>query len=176
MSKKIGKYKVGKHEATTTAANGGTIVGGITFSEDGGLFKANSSPATNSTSHTLSNADSGKTVFLDASGGATTITLPAISTVDAGWHIKVVLTATGAAGVIQTGNSLEDTMIGQVIMLDNDGSVKTVQNDAHANTITFVNTCSAGSYVDIISNGTMFYVHGQGHHATAAAKITLTDE
>ena len=153
MSKKIGKYKVGKHEATTTAANGGTIVGGITFSEDGGLFKANSSPATNSTSHTLSNADSGKTVFLDASGGATTITLPAISTVDAGWHIKVVLTATGA-----------------------NGDAIAVQNDAHANTITFVNTCSAGSYVDIISNGTMFYVHGQGHHATAAAKITLTDE
>ena len=173
MSIKIGKYKVGKHETTKTLADGGVVTGGITFS--GGFFKPNSSPATNDLTHTLVNADSGKTVFLNASQ-ATTITLPAVSTVDAGWHIKVILTATGADGVIQTGNSLEDTMIGQVIMLDNDGSVKTVQNDAHANTITFVNTCSAGSYVDIISNGTMFYVHGQGHHATDAAKITLTDE
>ena len=176
MSKKIGKYKVGKHEVTKHSADGGTIVDAIVFGNHGGLFKPNSSPATNDTTHTLSNNDSGKTVFLDASGGATTITLPAISTVEAGWHIKVILTATGADGVIQTGNSLEDTLIGQVIMLDNDGSVKTVQNDQHANTITFVNTCSAGSYVDIISNGTMFYVNGQGHHATAAAKITLTDE
>ena len=61
-------------------------------------------------------------------------------------------------------------------MLDNDGSVKTVQNDAHANTITFVNACTAGSYVDIISNGTMFYVNGFGTHATAASKLTISDE
>jgi hypothetical protein len=176
MSIKIGKYKVSRREALMSIKDGGTVEGGITFSGDGGLFKPNSSPATNSTAHTLSNADSGKTVFLDASGGATTITLPAISTVSAGWHIKVVLTATGAAGVIQTGNTLEDKLLGQVTFLDSDGSVHTVQNDAHANTITFLNTCIAGSYVDIISNGSMFYVNGLGTHATAAGKLTLTDE
>ena len=174
MAKRIGKHAgVTKRESALSLVDGGDVTGGISFSGGGGLFLPNSSPTGTSTA--LTNADSGKVIFMDASS-TNTITLPAISTVSAGWNVKVILTATGAAGVIQTGNSLEDTMLGQVIMLDNDGSVKTVQNDAHANTITFVNTCSAGSYVDIISNGTMFYVHGQGHHATAAAKITLTDE
>ena len=176
MSKTIGKYKVGKHETSKTLRTGGVVTDGIIFGDGGALIKANSSPTTNVTTHTLTDGDSGKTVFFDASGGATTITLPAISTVTAGWNIKVILTATGAAGVIQTGNSLEDTLLGQILFLDNDGSVKTVQNDANANTITFVNACSDGSYVDIISNGSLFYVNGQGHHASAAAKLTITDE
>ena len=173
MSIKIGKYKVGKHETTKTLADGGVVTGGITFS--GGFFKPNSSPATNDLTHTLVNADSGKTVFLNASQ-ATTITLPAISTVDAGWHIKVILTATGAAGIVQTGNSLEDTMIGQITFLDANGSEADVDYDEHANTVTFLDTCLPGSYVDIVSNGTMFYVNGFGTHATDASKLTISDE
>ena len=175
MSTIIGKYKVGGKDKAVSLREGGVVTGAITFGTGGGLLKANSSPATDDLTHTLANADSGKTVFLDASS-ATTITLPAISTVSAGWNIKVILTATGAAGIIQTGNSLEDTLIGQITNLDNDGSQADVDHDAHANTLTFLNTCRAGSYVDIISNGTMFYVNGFGSHATAANKFTISDE
>ena len=134
--------------------------------------KANSSPT--GTATTLSAADSGKVIFMDASS-ANTITLPAVANVDAGWHIKVILTATGAAGVVQTA-STEDKLLGQIVAIDADGSAITVTNDADGDTVTFVNGCLAGAYVDIVSNGTLFYVHGFGTHASAANKITLTKE
>ena len=174
MSKTIGKFKgITNRESTLSLVDGGDATGGISFAGGGGFFKPTSSPT--GTSTTLTNADSGKVIFMDASS-ANTVTLPAISTVAAGWNIKVILTATGNTGIIQTGNSLEDTMLGQVTKIDADGDAIVVQNDAHANTITFVNACLAGAVVDIVSNGTMFYVNGFGTHASAANKLTLTDE
>ena len=134
--------------------------------------KANSSPTGTTTQ--LAASDSGKVIFMDASS-ANTITLPAIANVPAGWHIKVVLTATGAAGIINTKGA-EDKLLGQVVKIDADGSAIVVQSDADADRITFVNGCIAGAFVDIVSNGTLFYVHGFGTHATAADKLTLTKE
>ena len=49
--------------------------------------KGNSSPTGTSTQ--LTAADSGKVIFMDASS-ANTITLPAVSGLSAGWHIKVI--------------------------------------------------------------------------------------
>ena len=134
--------------------------------------KANSSPTGTSTQ--LAAADSGKVIFMDASS-ANTITLPAIADVPAGWHIKVILTATGAAGIINTSGA-EDKLLGQVVAADADGSAIAVTNDTDADRITFVNACLPGAYVDITSNGTLFYVHGFGTHATASDKLTLTKE
>ena len=134
--------------------------------------KPTSSPT--GTSTTLAATDTGKVIFMDASS-ANTITLPAISGVPTGWHIKVILTATGAAGIINT-NGAEDKLLGQIVAIDADGSAIAVTSDADADRITFVNGCIAGAYVDIVSNGTLFYVHGFGSHATASNKITLTKE
>ena len=134
--------------------------------------KPTSSPT--GTDTVLTAADSGKIIFMDASS-ANTITLPAIANVPAGWHIKVILTATGAAGIINTSGA-EDKITGNINAVDADGSAQTVTNDADADRITFVNTCLPGAYVDICSNGSLFFVHGFGTHASASDKITLTKE
>ena len=172
MSKRIGKFKMSKKDEALSLVDGGTVEGRLNFT--GGFFLPNSSPATNDLTHTLSNTDSGKVVFLDATS-ATTITLPAISTVDAGWSVKVILTATGAAGIVKT-SGLEDKLVGQVLKVDEDGTAVQMTSDADADTITFVNQCLAGAVVDIVSNGTLFYVNGIGTHASASDKLTLTKE
>ena len=174
MAKRIGKFKgVTKRESALSLIDGGTVSGAIKFAGAGNLFLPTLSPATNDLTHTLTNADSGKVVFLDATQ-ATTITLPAISTVDAGWNIKVILTATGATGLVQSGNSLENKIAGQVTAIDADGSAITVTNDADADKITFANGCLAGAVVDIVSNGTLFYINGFATHASASNILTLT--
>jgi len=132
--------------------------------------KANSAPTGTSTQ--LTAADTGKVIFMDASS-ANTVTLPAVADTSAGWHIKVILMETGAAGIVQT-SSTEDKLMGQVNVVDADGSTQTVTNDADGDTITFVNGCLAGAWVEIISNGNMFFVHGFGTHATDSNKLTLT--
>ena len=161
MSKRIGKYKISNRESATSLIDGGT--------PEGGLFKANSSPT--GTSTVLTNNDSGKVIFMDASS-ANTITLPAVSTVHAGWNLKVILTATGAAGVVQT-SSTEDKLAGYVEESAANGSNHTLSADADADTITFVNGAVPGDWVDIHSNGTLFYVFGK---SAAENKITLTKE
>jgi hypothetical protein len=111
---------------------------------------------------------------MDASS-ANTITLPAVSATTAGWNVKVILTVTGAAGIINTSGA-EDKITGQIVAIDADGDAIAVTQDADADRITFVNACLPGAYVNIISNGTLFYVHGFGTHANASNKITLTKE
>jgi hypothetical protein len=126
------------------------------------------------TSTQLTANDTGGVFFMDASS-ANTITLPAISDLAnfPGWHVKVILTATGNTGIVQT-SSTEDKIMGQVNVVDADGSAQAVTNDADADTITFVNGCLAGAWVDIHADGELFYVHGFGTHATASNKLTLT--
>jgi len=132
---------------------------------------------TSPTDIVLTNSDSGKVIFLDASS-SNTVTLPAVSTVSAGWNIKVILTATGAlaGGIVQTGNTTENKMLGQIFAIDADGSAIVADYHAAGDTITFANGCLAGAFVDIVSNGSIFYVQGFGTHATAADKITITQE
>jgi len=171
MAKRIGKYKITKRESEVSIVDGGAVTGAISFSGSGGILLPNSSPTGTSTA--LTNADSGKVIFMDASS-TNTMTLPAISTVSAGWNVKIILTATGAVGLVQTGNSLEDKLLGQVTAIDADGSAIAVTSDADADKITFANGCLAGAVVDIVSNGTLFYVNGFGTHASASDKLTLT--
>ena len=161
MATRIGKYKVSKRESAMSLVDGGT--------PEGPLFKANSSPT--GTTTVLTNDDSGKVIFMDASS-ANTITLPAVSTVSAGWNLKVILTATGAAGIVQT-SSTEDKLAGYVEESAANGSNHTLSADADADTITFVNGAVPGDWVDIHSNGTLFYVFGK---SAAENKITLTKE
>ena len=143
----------------------------ITFSSSGNLRKPSSSPT--GTATVLTNADSGKFIFMDASS-ANTITLPAVSSLTSGWHVRVILKATGALGKIVTDSS-ENKIVGQIVSIDPDGSHKAVTSDADADTISFLNGCSVGSYVDICSNGTLFYIHGVGGNtANITSLFTLT--
>ena len=123
------------------------------------------------TSTTLTNADSGKVIFMDASS-ANTITLPAVANTTAGWNVKVILTVTGAAGVVQT-SGLEDKITGYVEESAANGSNHTLSVDTDADTITFVNGAVPGDFIEITSNGSLFYVFGK---SAAENKITLTKE
>ena len=131
--------------------------------------KGNSSPTGTGTE--LSAADSGKVIFMDASS-SNTITLPAVSGLCAGWHIKVILTATGAAGIINTA-SAEDKLTGYVEESASNGNNHTLTADTDADRITFVNGAVPGDWVDIHCNGSLFYIFGK---SAAENKITLTKE
>tara|TARA_A100001011_G_C14265345_1_gene824394 strand:- start:187 stop:705 length:519 start_codon:yes stop_codon:yes gene_type:complete len=142
----------------------------LAFSNGGGVVLPTSSPT--GTSTVLANADSGQVVFMNASS-TNTITLPAISTVSDGWHVRIILTATGAVGTINTGNSLENVIIGLVLAVDADGSAIAYDQSAAGDRLTFADGCTVGSYFDICSDGSKFYVFGFGSHASASNKITL---
>ena len=169
MATRIGKYKTSKRESEVSLRDGGTVEGSIKFTGGGGLFKANSSPT--GTGTVLTNADSGKVIFMDASS-ANTITLPAVANTTAGWNIKVILTTTGAAGIVQTSGT-EDKLAGYVEESAANGGNHTLSADADADTVTFVNGAVPGDWVDIHSNGTLFYVFGK---SAAENKITFTKE
>ena len=132
-------------------------------------IRENSSPT--GTATTLTNEDSGKVIFMDASS-ANTITLPAVADTTAGWNVRVILTVTGAAGIINTSGA-EDKITGFIEEAALNGSNHTITVDADADRITFVDTCNPGSFVNIISNGSLFFVEGMG---TPADKLTLTKE
>ena len=170
MATRVGKYKVSKKDSALSLIDGGDVGGRLNYV--GGFFLPNSSPT--GTSTVLTDQDAGKVIFMDASS-ANTITLPAISTVSAGWAIKVILTATGNTGIINT-SAAEDKLVGQVTKIDSDGSAIAVTSDADADRITFANGCLAGAVVTITSNGTLFYVDGFGTHASNSDKLTLTKE
>ena len=131
--------------------------------------KETSSPT--GTATVLTNADSGKVIFMDASSN-NTITLPAVSTVDSGWNVKVILTVTGAAGIINTSGA-EDKLVGHVVEQAANGSNHTVTADADADRITFVNGAAPGDFVEFTSDGSLFYVFGR---SALENKITLTKE
>ena len=117
----------------------------------------------------LTSADSGKVIFMDASS-ANTITLPAVAAAGAGFNLKVILTATGAAGIVQT-SGLEDKITGYVEESAANGGNHTLSADTDANTITFVNGAVPGDFIDINCNGSLFFVFGK---SAAENKITIT--
>lgn len=147
------------------------IQNALEFSNTGCIILPTSSPT--GTATVLTNADSGKVIFMDASS-TNTITLPVISSVSNGWHIRVILTATGAVGKLVTGNTHENVIIGTVLAIDADGSAIAYDTNAAGDTLTFANGCTVGSYFDICSDGSKFYAYGFGSHASASDKITLT--
>ena len=123
------------------------------------------------TSTVLTNADSGKVIFMDASS-ANTITLPAVSATTAGWNVKIILTVTGAAGIINTSGA-EDKLTGYVEESAANGGNHTLTADTDADRVTFVNGAVPGDWVEFTSNGSLFYVFGK---SAAENKITLTKE
>ena len=145
------------------------IVEESTQFQPAGILKPNSSPT--GTATVLTNADSGKVIFMDASS-SNTITLPAVANTTAGWNVKVILTATGAAGIINTSGA-EDKLGGHVVEQAANGDNHTVTADADADRITFVNGGAVGDFAEIHSNGSLFFVTG---FSALENKITLTKE
>lgn len=112
---------------------------------------------------TLSKDDIGKVLALSGAGVA--ITLPAVADIEAGWHVKAIVT-----GAITSSNF---TIVAQTSVIQGSAIV----NGAHVaavdeNTISFVIApADPGDYVDILFDGTNFLVNGS---AVAAGAITFT--
>lgn len=95
-------------------------------------------------------------------------TLPALSGVSAGCRMRFIVGAapSGASYTVITGNSLENQLYGLAVV--NGASVAVSAGD----TITFTDGAAVkGDWVEVRSDGTSWYVSGQGSAATA---ITLT--
>jgi hypothetical protein len=117
--------------------------------------------------------DSGKTFFLNLAGGFT-VTLPVLATLAAGWKVRIVIGITPTTAYIVTENTASDTnkLVGNV-------NTSTAQTAAAAfnatgfTLVTFVVSSGAvkGDYIDIITDGSFYYVSGS---TTVPAAITFT--
>jgi hypothetical protein len=122
---------------------------------------------------TLTPADSGKILMLNASDEFTT-TLPTVSKAGAGWNCKIVVKAapSGADYVITEDTDSDTNVIitNGINELEVDTSDDGPYNAGHT-TITFADGVAvAGDYVEIFCDGTNFYATGQ---TKADAAITL---
>jgi len=132
----------------------GTTISGVEFQ----LERTN----TISTATTLTASDSGKTFTLSGSAGVA-VTLPAV-TVD-GFNAKFII---GSA--FATTNF---TLVSPTSIIQGGGIVNSVFVPAsNENTISFVATAeTVGDYVEVVSDGTNYYVNGVG---ALAGSITFT--
>ena len=112
---------------------------------------------------TLTAAESGKVIFLNATGGGT-VTLPSLK---AGTNFKFIIGATEP-----TTNWIIDSAEGDNIdgiLVVNGASVPAVEEDQ----INFVaSTAVAGDYIELECDGSNWFVNGVG---SAAGSITATD-
>jgi len=125
------------------------------------------------TTKTLDKQDNGKTFFLNLAGGFT-VTLPVISTVDAGWKVKIIIGITPTTAYIVTENTGSDTdkLVGNVTT----STAHTAAGKFNATgftLVTFVVSSGAvkGDYIEIVCDGSFYYVSG---NTTVPAAITFT--
>lgn len=134
----------------TVTAGGSAITNVLSDSED--VTAAN----------VLTAAEASKVFFLNSATEFQT-TLPAISTVAAGTRFTFIVKAAPASAsyTIITANSLENVVTGGVVERETDTG-EDGPYAADADTITFVDGVAvAGDYVEFISDGSTYYMHGQ---------------
>lgn len=131
-----------------------------TYSNDPTRIFKNTQVVTGAT--TLTAADSGKTIFLNAAGGGV-VTLPALK---AGVFFKIIVGAT-APTTAWNIRSAETANIQGVLTVDG-AAVPAVDEDD----INFVaSTAVSGDYIELECDGTNWYVSGVGE---AAGSLTAT--
>jgi hypothetical protein len=125
------------------------------------------------TTKTLDKEDNGKTFFLNLAGGFT-VTLPSLASVDAGWKVKLVVGITPTTAYIVTELVGTDTnkLVGNVTT--STGETTAAKFNATGFTlVTFVVSSGAvkGDYIEIVSDGSFYYVSGC---TSVPAAITFT--
>ena len=118
-------------------------------------------------------ADSGKVFFLNSTTEFTT-TLPTIADAGAGFNVKFMIKAApSGADYVITENTSSDTNViitNGINELETDTDDDGPGNGGHT-TITFVDGVAvAGDWIDVLCDGTNWYVHGQ---VAADGGITL---
>jgi hypothetical protein len=112
---------------------------------------------------TLTAADSGKVILLNAAGGGT-VTLPALK---AGVNFKFLIGGTAPTTAWIVDSAEGDNISG--VLTVNGALVAAVAEDQ----INFIaNTAVAGDAIELLSDGTQWFVQGLG---SAAGSITATD-
>lgn len=110
----------------------------------------------------LTVADHNKVMFLSDLSGFT-MTLPLISTLFAGWRIRIIIKTTATSnGYLVTENGSDNNVIvtNNIVELEVDTGDNAPSNTGHT-TITLVNGSAVlGDWLDIECDKTKFYVHG----------------
>jgi len=124
------------------------------------------------TTKQLDAEDNGKTFGLNLAGGFT-ITLPAISTVKAGWVARFRVEINPTTAYIITEKAADDTNIILGSLNTSTGETSAADFEVTGATlITFVATVAlVGDWVAIETNGTNWFVYGQ---STVPAALTIT--
>ncbi len=125
------------------------------------------------TTKSLDAKDNGKTFGLNLAGGFT-VTLPALSDVNAGFKVRfrVEITPTTAYIITEKASADTDTILGSI----NTSTGQTSAADFEASGATFVtfvvsSGAVVGDWVTLETNGTNWFAYGQ---CTVPAGITIT--
>jgi len=125
------------------------------------------------TTKSLDKEDSGKTFGLNLAGGFT-VTLPALSSVTAGYTVKFRVETQPTTAYIITEKAADDTntVIGHITTSTAQTSASYFASDTPATFVNFVATAAeAGDTVVITTNGTNWFVEGV---CTIPTGITIT--
>ena len=121
-----------------------------------------------SAAKTLTTGDSGK-VFTITQSSAFKISLPKAADAGIGGNAKFLLTTIGSFAVTIEPDSSEDTLIGMVVHADT-GTLSS-SAETGVDVLTFISGAAAGDFVDLLCDGSNFYVSGMIHdndHITIA--------
>ena len=113
-----------------------------------------------SAAKTLTTGDSGK-VFTITQSSAFKISLPKAADAGVGWNAKFLLTTIGSYAVTIEPDSTEDTLIGMVVHADT-GTLSS-SAETGVDVLTFISGAAAGDFVDLLCDGSNFYVSGMMH-------------
>jgi len=130
--------------------NGTKVSGSASFQTDSYIFNMNDSSAS---THTLEPGDSGKTYLLDGGDAARTITLPAVK---GGLRFKFICTDVTTASTIATNEGT--ALIKGGILL------ATAWETLAGTTITASTDNVVGDWIELVSDGTYWYISGQSGH------------
>jgi len=121
-----------------------------------------------SAAKTLTTGDSGK-VFTITQSSAFAISLPKASDAGVGWNAKFIITTAGSFAVTIEPDSSEDTLIGMVVSAA--GSESGDQSaESGVDVLSFINGAAAGDWVELLCDGSNFYVSGMIHDS---AHVTI---
>jgi len=109
---------------------------------------------------TLKESDSGKTFFLNLAGGFT-VTLPPVAKAGNGFHVKfVVKTSPTTAYIISEDTSVDTDVINTIMTSSEDAGGNGDYDTTHTQINLVASASVIGDWVEIISDGVLFYAHG----------------
>ncbi len=118
---------------------------------------------------TIQTAETGELYLVDASAGSVTITLPAVQD---GAYFKFILAADNGGGTTFTIQTAPNTVniTGLLVAIDtaNHSSGGVDKGAGGDDKVVLGNSCSVGSFVECVCDGTTWHAYGVAHDGTIA--------